>query len=48
MDCDILLNVNPISGYEENLDIELNITNNSTDSESDCLITLDINYDLYD
>lgn len=48
MDCDILLNVNPISGFEDNLDITLNVTNNNTDGESDCLITLDINYDLYD
>lgn len=46
--CDISLNVNSISGYEDNLDITLNVTNNNTDSESDCLITLDINYDLYD
>jgi len=47
-DFDILLNANPISGYEDNLDITLNVTNTDGNSEVDFLITLDVNYDLYD
>ncbi len=47
-DFDILLNINPTSGYEDNLDITLNITSTDGNSDTDFLITLNVNYDLYD